>query len=37
MKGNRKKQWAMTGNGPWRLCLRFEDGDAWDVEITDYH
>ncbi|RJF88486.1 hypothetical protein D3874_16945 [Oleomonas cavernae] len=37
LAGNRKGQWAMTVNGPWRLCFRFEDGDAWDVEIVDYH
>jgi proteic killer suppression protein len=35
--GDRKGQWAMTVNGPWRLCFRFADGDAWDVEIVDYH
>lgn len=35
--GDRKGQWAMTINGPWRLCFRFKDGDAWDVEIVDYH
>jgi proteic killer suppression protein len=35
--GNRKQQWAMTINGPWRLCFRFDNGDAWDVEIVDYH
>jgi proteic killer suppression protein len=35
--GNRKGQGAMTINGPWRVCFRFEDGDAWDVEIVDYH
>jgi proteic killer suppression protein len=37
LKGDRKGQWAMTINGPWRLCFRFEDGDAHDVEIVDYH
>ena len=37
LKGDRKKQWAMTINGPWRVCFRFHDGDAYDVEITDYH
>ena len=37
LKGNRKGQWAMTINGPWRLCFRFKDGDAYDVEILDYH
>ena len=37
LSGNRKGQWAMTGNGPWRVCFRFKDGDARDVEIVDYH
>ena len=37
LKGNRKGQWAMTINGPRRLCFRFKDGDAYDVEILDYH
>jgi toxin HigB-1 len=37
LSGDRKDQWAMTVNGPWRLCFRFEDGDAFDVEIVDYH
>jgi toxin HigB-1 len=37
LKGGRKEQWAMTMNGPWRLCFRFEEGNAWDVEIVDYH
>lgn len=29
--------WALTINGPWRLVFRFQDGDAHDVEIVDYH
>ena len=37
LSGNRAGQWAMTVNGPWRICFRFKDGDAYDVEITDYH
>lgn len=37
LKGDRKGQWAMTINGPWRVCFKFEDGDAWLVEIIDYH
>jgi len=37
LSGNRAGQWAMTVNGPWRICFRFKDGDAHDVEITDYH
>ena len=37
LKGSRKGQWAITVNGPWRICFRFEDGDAHEVEIVDYH
>ncbi len=37
LSGNRADQWAMTVNGPWRICFRFKDGDAYDVEVTDYH
>ena len=37
LKGGRKGQWAMTVNGPWRICFVFREGDAWDVEIVDYH
>ena len=37
LKGDRKGQWAITINGPWRICFRFRDGNAYDVEITDYH
>jgi len=37
LKGDRRGQWAMTINDRWRLCFRFADGDAYDVEIVDYH
>ena len=37
LSGNRSGQWAMTINGPWRIFFTFKDGDAYDVEITDYH
>ena len=37
LQGDRKGQWAMTVNGPWRICFRFRDGDAYDVEMVDYH
>ena len=37
LTGARKGQWAMTINGQWRLCFRFGHGDAWEVEIVDYH
>jgi toxin HigB-1 len=37
LSGDRKGQWAMSVNGPWRICFTFRDGDAFDVEIVDYH
>jgi len=37
LSGDRAGQWAMTVNGPWRICFRFRNGNAYDVEITDYH
>jgi len=37
LTGNRKGQWAMTVNGPWRICFAFRKGDAYNVEIVDYH
>ncbi|MFQ5634351.1 MAG: type II toxin-antitoxin system RelE/ParE family toxin [Gammaproteobacteria bacterium] len=37
LKGGRRGHWAMTVNGPWRICFRFGNGDAYDVEIVDYH
>jgi toxin HigB-1 len=37
LKGDRKGQWAMTVNGSWRVCFEFRKGDAYEVEIIDYH
>ena len=37
LKGDRKNQWAMTANARWRICFLFKGGDAFDVEIVDYH
>lgn len=37
LKGNRAGQWSIRINDQWRLCFRFENGDAFDVEIVDYH
>jgi RelE-like toxin of type II toxin-antitoxin system HigB len=37
LSGDRRNQCAMKMNGPWRICFRFEAGDAWEVEIVDYH
>jgi proteic killer suppression protein len=37
LRGDRQGQWAMTVNGPWRVCFEFRKGDAFNVEIVDYH
>lgn len=35
--GDREGQWAIRVNDQYRVCFRFESGDAYDVEVTDYH
>jgi proteic killer suppression protein len=35
--GDREGQYSISINDQWRICFRFVDGDAYDVEITDYH
>lgn len=35
--GDLKGFWSVRINDQWRLIFRFEDGDAHDVEIVDYH
>jgi len=37
LKGKRKGQYSISINEQWRICFRFIKGDAFDVEITDYH
>jgi proteic killer suppression protein len=37
MKGDRKGQYSIRINDQWRICFRWKGGDAYDVEITDYH
>jgi proteic killer suppression protein len=37
LKGAREGQYSISINDQWRICLQFIDGDAFDVEITDYH
>jgi proteic killer suppression protein len=37
LKGDRQGVWAMTVNARWRICFEFRNGDAWNVEIVDYH
>tara|TARA_R110002126_G_scaffold43475_1_gene124508 strand:- start:2220 stop:2501 length:282 start_codon:yes stop_codon:yes gene_type:complete len=37
LKGDRAGQYSIRINEQWRLCFRWHDGNAWDVEIVDYH
>ena len=37
LKGNRKGQHSIRINDRWRICFRWTDGNADQVEITDYH
>ena len=37
LKGRRKGQYSVRVNDQWRLCFRWNRGDAFDVEIVDYH
>jgi len=37
LKDDRKGQHAIAVNDQWRICFRFIDADAYDVQITDYH
>jgi proteic killer suppression protein len=37
LKGDRRRQWAMTVNERWRICFEFRKDDAYEVEIVDYH
>lgn len=35
--GDREGQYSIRINDQWRICFRWRDGDAHDVEIADYH
>jgi len=37
LTGDRKGQHSISVNDQWRICFRFVDGDAYDVEFCDYH
>jgi len=37
LHGDRVGQWSIRINEQWRLCFRFENSVAYDVEIVDYH
>lgn len=37
LKGERKGQWSIRVNDQWRICFVWNDGNANEVEIVDYH
>lgn len=37
LHGEREGQWAISINGPWRLCFKFMEGQILDVELVQYH
>ena len=37
LSGDRAGQWSIRINNQWRICFTFINGDAFDVELVDYH
>ena len=37
LKGNRAGTWSVRVTGNWRVVFRFEDGEAVDIDLIDYH
>lgn len=37
LKGDLKGFWAVTVRANWRILFRFENGNAYEVDLTDYH
>ena len=37
LKGDLKGYWSVTVKANWRIIFRFEHGDVYDVDLTDYH
>jgi toxin HigB-1 len=37
LRGDRTDYWSIRINDQFRVCFRFENGHAFDVEIVDYH
>ena len=37
LKGDRSGAYSIRINDQWRICFAWRDGDAYDVEIVDYH
>lgn len=37
LKGDRKGTWSIRISGNWHITFKFEDGNAYDVNLEDYH
>ncbi|MCB1179744.1 MAG: type II toxin-antitoxin system RelE/ParE family toxin [Leptospiraceae bacterium] len=37
LTGDRKNQYAISVNNQWKICFYFQNGDAYSVEVVDYH
>jgi proteic killer suppression protein len=37
LRGNRAGEWSIRINDQWRICFKWREGNAYDVEIVDYH
>ena len=37
LRGDREGQHSIRINDQWRICFAWQEGDAYDVEIADYH
>ena len=37
LRGNRRGQWSVHVSANWRIVFRFQDGEAVDIDLIDYH
>lgn len=37
LQGDRRVQHSIRINDQWRICFRWSEGEAWEVEVVDYH
>lgn len=37
LRGDRDGRYSIRVNQRWRVCFLWRDGDAWEVEVVDYH